>query len=162
MRIWGFQLSPSVALSQACSRGCSCSSTMNQLLRQIAKFYYTDSNLGFTINFYPYLFAGAFTLGSVVLLGWILGVLEFDLSRVLNEDFGIGGGLTNYLGNYATAFTSTGLSGDPIAILQSQVALKWWFKASLNWAFKAKLLLQECFQSWAHSKHWWLVMKNSK
>ena len=94
---------------------------MNQLLRQIAKFYYTDSNLGFTINFYPYLFAGAFTLGSVVLLGWILGVLEFDLSRVLNEDFGLGGGLTNYFDNYATAFTSTGPSGDPIAMLQSQV-----------------------------------------
>ena len=94
---------------------------MKQLLRQIAKFYYTDSNLGFTINFYPYLFAGAFTLGSVVFLGWILGVLEFDLSRVLNEDFGLGGGLTNYFDNYATTFTSTGLSGDPIAILQSQV-----------------------------------------
>ena len=94
---------------------------MNELPRQIAKFYYTDSNLGFTINFYPYLFAGAFTLGSVVLLGWILGVLEFDLSRVLNEDFGLGGGLTSYFDNYATAFTSTGLSGDPIAMLQSQV-----------------------------------------
>ena len=96
---------------------------MNELLRQTAKFYYTDSNLGFTINFYPYLFAGAFTLGSVVLLGWILGVLDFDLSRVLNEDFGLGDGLTSYFDNYGTAFTSTGFSGDPIAILQSQVNL---------------------------------------
>ena len=89
---------------------------MNELPRQIAKFYYTDSNLGFTINFYPYLFAGAFTLGSVVLLGWILGVLEFDLSRVLNEDFGLGDGLASYFDNYGTAF-----SEDPIAMLQSQV-----------------------------------------
>ena len=94
---------------------------MNELPRQIAKFYYTDSNLGFTINFYPYLFAGAFTLGSVVLLGWILGVLEFDLSRVLNEDFGLGDGLASDFDNYGTAFTSTGFSEDPIAMLQSQV-----------------------------------------
>ena len=97
---------------------------MTELLQRVAKFYYTDSNLGFTINLYPYLFAGIFTIGSLLLLGWILGFLEFDLARVLNDELGFGGGLSSYINNYGTSFTSVGydqLSGDPIALLQSQV-----------------------------------------
>ena len=95
-----------------------------ELLRRVAKFYYTDSNLGFTINFYPYIFAGIFTIGSILLLGWILGFLEFDLARVLNDELGFAGGLSSYINNYGTSFTSAGydeLSGDPLALLQSQV-----------------------------------------
>ena len=97
---------------------------MAELLRRVAKFYYTDSSLGFTINFYPYIFAGIFTIGSILLLGWILGFLEFDLARVLNDELGFAGGLSSYINNYGTSFTSAGydqLSGDPIALLQSQV-----------------------------------------
>ena len=97
---------------------------MAELLRRVAKFYYTDSNLGFTINFYPYIFAGIFTIGSILLLGWILGFLEFDLARVLNDELGFAGGLSSYINNYGTSFTSAGydeLSGDPLALLQSQV-----------------------------------------
>ena len=99
---------------------------MAEFLRQVAKFYYTDSNLGFTINLYPYLFAGVFTIGSFLLLGWVLGLLEFDLARVLNDELGFSGGLSSYFDNYGTSFTSTGYdqsSGDPIALLQSQVVL---------------------------------------
>ena len=99
---------------------------MSEFLRRVAKFYYTDSNLGFTINLYPYLFAGIFTIGSFLLLGWVLGFLEFDLARVLNDELGFGGGLSDYFDNYGTSFTSAGydqLSGDPIALLQSQVVL---------------------------------------
>ena len=99
-------------------------SVMTELLRQVAKFYYTDSNLGFTINLYPYLFAGTFTIGCFLILGWFLGFLEFDLARVINEEFGFGSGLSSYFDNYGTSFTSVGydqLSGDPIALLQSQV-----------------------------------------
>ena len=98
-----------------------------ELLRRVAKFYYTDSNLGFTINLYPYIFAGIFTIGSLLLLGWILGFLEFDLARVLNDELGFSGGLSGYINNYGTPFTSGGydqLSGDPIALLQSQVLKK--------------------------------------
>ena len=98
---------------------------MSELLRRIAKFYYTDSNLGFTINLYPYIFAGIFTVGSLLLLGWILGFLEFDLARVLNDELGFAGGLSSsYINDYGTSFTSVGydqLSGDPVAVLQSQV-----------------------------------------
>ena len=96
-----------------------------ELLRRVAKFYYTDSNLGFTINLYPYIFAGIFTIGSFLLLSWILGFLEFDLARVLNGELGFAGGLSSYIDNYGTPFTSVGydqLSGDPIALLQSQVS----------------------------------------
>ena len=98
-----------------------------ELLRRVAKFYYTDSNLGFTINLYPYIFAGIFTIGSFLLLGWVLGFLEFDLARVLNDELGFSGGLSGYINNYGTPFTSVGydqLSGDPIALLQSQVLKK--------------------------------------